>query len=288
MNSNENYETDNYYNVAIQLAKSHYENFPVVSLFIKKELHKHVAVIYQFARQADDLADEGNITVENRISALDGYEKELNYCLDSRFETGFWRILKNTIDEKKLSTDNFFNLLNAFRQDVNKNRYKNYDELLDYCKKSANPIGRLILELNNVNHSYAKNISDKICTALQLTNFYQDVSIDIKKNRIYIPGEEMLIFHVTEKDIINGNFNERFINLMKYQIERTKRLFIEGRELLKYLPYMLRLQIIVTIKGGEAILKKIENLNYNVLEMRPVLSRMEFVKLFLSAFIFGK
>lgn len=283
MNNDENKDIENYYNAALNFTKSHYENFPVISFFVRKDLRKHVAAIYQFARQADDLADEGNFTSEERIKQLEKYELDLLNSLKSNFKNGFWEIVKNTISINKLSESNFTDLLSAFKQDVVKDRYQNYDELLGYCKRSANPIGRLILELNEIRDENAFSYSDKICTALQLTNFYQDVSVDIKKNRIYLPLNEIEIFSVEEFDIRNMNFTEDFVKLMKYEVERTKKLFIDGRKLLNYLPYKLKVQILVTIKGGEAILKKIEELNYNTLNFRPTVSKLEIAKLFISS-----
>lgn len=285
MNNDTNVEIENYYSEAIQFTKSHYENFPVISFFVKSDLRKHVAVIYQFARQADDIADEGDIEQNERIEKLEKYEEFLSRSLNSDFENGFWKILKNTISDKKLSESNFKDLLSAFKQDVVKDRYHDYDELLCYCSKSANPVGRLILELNTIFDETAFIYSDKICTALQLTNFYQDVSIDIKKNRIYLPLNEMAIFSVKESDIVEQKFTDDFIKLMKYEVERTKKLFSDGRKLLNYLPYRLKVQILVTIKGGEAILKKIEEMNYNTLNSRPTITKFELVNLFISSLI---
>ena len=281
-------ELDYYYDKAANFANSHYENFPVISFFIQKEQRKHVAVIYQFARQADDLADEGTDTPEIKSEKLDNYENEFHLSLSTEPLDGFWNVVKNKIFEKKLSEENFYNLISAFKQDTQKDRYDSYDELLDYCRLSANPVGRLILELHNIKDESAISYSDKICTALQLANFYQDVNIDIMKNRIYLPLNELKIFNVNILDIENLRYSENFAKFMKFQVERTYKLFESGRQLLKYLPYRLRLQILVTIKGGELVLKKIKELNYNVLEFRPTLSKLDFAKLFIIALLFGK
>ena len=281
-------EEEIYYNKALQFTKSHYENFPVLSFFIKKGLQKHIAVVYQFARQADDIADEGSNSKEKRIAELNTYESQLTNCLAEGNSKGFWKVLKKTIIQKQLNHNNFYNLLKAFRLDITKNRFDDYDELLQYCENSANPVGRVILELHEIRNESALSYSDKICTALQLANFYQDIGEDIEKGRIYIPKSEMEIFNVLESEIEQKLYTEKFINLMKFQIERTRKLFKEGRNLLKLLPTRLKFQILITIKGGEEILKKIENLNYNVLEKRPTLSKMEFIKLFISSIIFWK
>jgi squalene synthase HpnC len=288
MNKDAHDDVENYYNKALQFTKSHYENFPVISLFVKKDIRKHIAIIYQFARQADDIADEGIISQDDRITQLNNYETELGRSFSNNSSGGFWKALKLTIDQYKFDVENFFFLLKAFKQDVRKKRYKNFDEVLKYCENSANPIGRLILGLHNIHDPDAQKYSDKICTALQLTNLYQDVSVDISKNRIYLPEDELANFNVEFDVIKKKQFSEEFKNLMKYQVDRTKIMFDEGINLLSYLPIRLRLQILLTIKGGQAILKKIELQNYNVLENRPSLSKIDFIRLFLTALLFGK
>lgn len=288
MNKDAHDDVENYYNKALQFTKSHYENFPVISLFVKRDIRKHIAIIYQFARQADDIADEGIMPQDERIAQLNNYVSKLGRSFSNNFSGGFWKALKLTIDQHKLDIENFFNLLKAFKQDVWKKRYKNFSEVLQYCKYSANPIGRLILGLHNIHDPDAQKYSDKICTALQLTNFYQDVSVDIFKNRIYLPEDELENFKVGFDIIKQKQFSEQFKNLMKFQVDRTKTMFDEGINLLSYLPIRLRFQILVTIKGGQAILKKIEIQNYNVLENRPTLSKIDFIRLFLTALLFGK
>jgi squalene synthase HpnC len=268
------------YNQAIDFTKSHYENFPVISFFVPKDLRKYVAVVYQFARQADDIADEGNFTNEERLSKLNAYHDELIKSTKGEFLNSFWFLLNDTITSKNLSIKNFENLLIAFKQDLVKKKYENFEELLGYCKNSANPVGRIILELYNIKDEEAKIFSDKICTALQLTNFYQDVKIDYQKGRIYIPQEDMQKFSVTENEIKNKIHNQNFIDLMKFEIYRTKNLFIEGRKLLSFLPFKLKVEISATIKGGEAILTKIEKLNFDVTNQNPKLNKKDFLKIF--------
>jgi squalene synthase HpnC len=273
------------YQNAINFAQNHYENFPVVSYFIKKDLRKHIAIIYQFARQADDIADEGNLTNDERIKLLNEYEQALTNSLNNKFENLFWRAIKNTIKEFSLSTNNFYNLLSAFKQDVVKTRYKDFADLLDYCKRSANPVGRIILELHNIHEENVLKYSDDICTALQLTNFYQDVSIDIKKDRIYIPQSEIIKFKVKETAFEDKEINTNFTKLMKFQIDRTKRIFNNGRNLLKFLPLALKIEILLTIKGGGTILTKIEKNNFDVLNNRPTLNKKDYLKVFGSLII---
>ena len=264
-------------------AKSHYENFPVVSLFIPKELRKHVAVVYRFARQADDFADEGKESVEWRVKRLEFYENDFRDCIEGKYKNDFWEALNNTINIYSLTPQYFFDLLSAFKQDVVKKRYKNFDDVLDYCTRSANPVGRIILELFNVHDDNALEYSDAVCTALQLANFYQDVSVDIEKDRIYIPLDEIEQFGISEKDFQIKNFSPSFYSLIKHQVERTRILFEKGHKLLPLLPKQLRFQIRLTIIGGEEILKKIEKLNFDTLHFRPVISKIDYLKLIVRA-----
>jgi phytoene synthase len=173
-------------------------------------------------------------------------------------------------------------VLEQFKQrleDITKKRYNNFAELQDYCSNSANPVGRIILELHGIFDDEANQYSDAICTALQLTNFYQDVSIDIQKDRIYIPKIELVKFNVDENMFLLSNINRNFKELLQFQIERTEKLFDEGKKLLDKLPWRLKRQIDWTVKGGEAILKKIKDNDFDVLNNRPTLSKMDFIKL---------
>jgi squalene synthase HpnC len=283
--NNSDYALNIAYNRAVDFAKSHYENFPVVSLFIPKELRKHVAVVYQFARQADDLADEGSAASKTRIERLEQYEFQLKNCLQGNYENDFWSVLNNTITLLKLTPKYFYDLLSAFKQDVTKKSYSSFDDLLNYCERSANPVGRIILEIFGVSDKEALKYSDAICTALQLTNFYQDVSVDIVKGRIYIPLDEMKTFGVNENVFELKKNNTNFILLLKYQIDRTKKLFDEGWKLIPFLPDNLKKQIILTILGGKEILRKIEQIDYNVLQERPSLGKFDFIKIFFKAIL---
>jgi squalene synthase HpnC len=276
---------DQVYNEALHFTKSHYENFPVVSLFLPKRLRKHIAVVYQFARQADDLADEGNINCELRIANLELYEKSFKKCLAGNYENFFWHALQNTILGFNLTPQYFLDLLSAFKQDVVKNRYNSFSEILNYCERSANPVGRIILEFFDIRDELSINYSDAVCTALQLTNFYQDVSIDIEKGRVYIPLDEVEKFGVGLNQFELKKNNANFEKLLKFQVERTKDIFLVGHKLVERLPGQLRPQIKMTILGGEKILEKIEKLNYNVLNFRPKLSKQDYLKLFMKTVI---
>ncbi|MCF8412468.1 MAG: squalene synthase HpnC [Melioribacteraceae bacterium] len=271
------------YRQATKIAKSHYENFPVVSIFVPKELRKHVAVIYMFAREADDLADEGNESAEIKLKKLDLYASKLSESLKGDAVNPFWKALNFTVIDKKLSPQYLFDLLDAFKQDLVKTRYTDSEELYDYCKRSANPVGRLILELYNIRDENLNRLSDKICTALQITNFIQDVSIDLAKGRIYIPNENQTKFGVSEADFQLKKSGENFKMLIQSETESLLMLFDEGKELIDYLPFPLNKQIKWTINGGEKILKKIREIDYDVLNYRPKLTKWEYFTIGLKA-----
>lgn len=270
------------YSQALKIASEHYENFPVVSLFIPKSLRKHVAVIYQFSRVADDIADEGDDSAEIRLQKLNDYRNKLTACLKNEFTDDFWRALKNTIDLFSLKEEYFYDLLSAFSQDVTKTRYSNYEELLDYCRRSANPVGRIMLQLFGIKNQECYIYSDYVCTALQLINLYQDISIDYKKGRIYIPLEEMENFGVDAEVFKSGIADDKFKSLMKFQLKRNLELFMKGSYLIEILPYRLKYQISWTIYGGKKVLYKIAGIDYDVLNYRPVLSKIDYLILMIK------
>lgn len=274
-----NYNIKTAYQEALEFTKSHYENFPVVSFLLPKAIRKDIAVIYQFARQADDIADEGDLSPDERLKQLSEYRGSFIKALEGDPPDKFWTALAQTIENKNLTSSNFVNLLTAFEQDITKKRYDNFAELQNYCNNSANPVGRIILELHGIYDNEANKYSDAICTALQLTNFYQDVSIDIQKERIYIPKDELLDFNVNENMFLLSDINRNFKKLIQFQVERTEKLFDDGKKLLTKLPWRLKRQIDWTIKGGEAILSKIRDNDFDVLNQRPTLSKKDFVKL---------
>ena len=273
------------YSKSLKFAKSHYENFPVVSFLIAKNLKKHVAIIYWFARTADDYADEGNFSEGERLEKLNNFEYRLKQLLMGKAESDYEIALANTINEKNLTAENFYNLIAAFRQDVIKNRYENFDEVINYCKQSANPVGRLILELFDIRSGEAINYSDNICTALQLTNFLQDVSIDYKKGRIYLPQDEMEMLQITENLFEEKENNHKLKQLVKHSVDRIQNLFDEGKKLFPLLRGRLKIEIIWTVAGGEEILDQIRKNDYNVLNNRPELSKIRMISLFFKSLI---
>lgn len=272
------------YKISLIFSKEHYENFPVILFSVPRELRKHIAIVYQFARQADDLADEGNLSHQERINLLNNYEEDFSNSLNNNFKNEFWEALKNTIDLFRIDQQLFIDLISAFKQDVIKNRYESDNEILDYCKRSANPIGRILLKIFKVENEEAYYASDKICTALQLTNFYQDVSIDIKKNRIYVSKEMMKKYFVEECDFLNLRYNENFKILFKELIEKTYKMFDEGKVIQRYVPKTFLLQMRMTISGGQKILRKIVENDYDVFNKRPKLNKKDFFIILLKSF----
>jgi len=285
MNESEHQNLNNAYSKSLKFTKSHYENFPVVSFLIPKNLRKHVAIIYWFARTADDYADEGNFSKGERLEKLNNFEFRLKQLLNGKAESDYEIALANTINEKNLTAENFYNLIKAFKQDVIKKKYENFDEVIDYCKHSANPVGRLILELFDIRSEEAFKHSDNICTALQLTNFLQDVSIDYKKGRIYLPQDEMEMLQITEKLFEQKENNHKLKQLVKHNVDRAQNLLDEGKKLFPLLSGRLKVEIKWTVAGGEEILNRIRKNDYNVLNNRPELSKTRMVSLLLKSLI---
>ncbi len=281
--SNENIEQA--YKEALELAGEHYENFPVVSIFLPKPLRRHVGLVYYFARKADDIADEGALTPDERIAQLNEMAENLENALKGNYKNSYWFVLADTIRKFNITPDNLFNLLVAFKQDVTKKRFANFDEILDYCSNSANPVGRIILEFFDIRSDEALKHSDEICTALQLANFYQDVSVDILKNRIYVPLDEIESFGYSEEQYMNNIYNSEFRKLMDFQVKRAEKLFLNGERLVPLLPKNLRVQIIWTMLGGKKILEKVTKIEFKVLNYRPKLSKMQYLLLMLKAII---
>jgi squalene synthase HpnC len=276
--------SDSVYISAERFAQAHYENFPVISFLVKKELRKHVAVIYWFARTADDIADDPNLANEEKMIKLNHFETRLTSLLLGNFENDYETALHNTITVMHLTPDLLYDLLAAFRQDLIKKRYQSFEELLDYCKYSANPVGRLILELYGIRDNSAFHYSDKICTALQLINFYQDVKIDYDMNRIYFPLDEMSRFSVTENMFELNKINLNLEKLVKYNIDRADKILEEGKKLLDFLPRRLKIEIKWTLLGGRGILNKIRKNSFDIFT-RPKLSKIDFLMLLFESII---
>jgi squalene synthase HpnC len=256
----------------------HYENFPVASWLLPKRLRRPVEAIYQFARSADDIADEGDAPATERLAQLAVYREELD-----RIERGepsthpVFVPLAAAIREHALPLAPFRDLLSAFAQDVEKTRYASFGEVMDYCRRSANPVGRLMLHLYSDHDPRHLAYSDAICSSLQLINFLQDIAVDHKKNRIYLPQDELAAHHVSETQIAEGDTRGLWHMMMHKQIERTRKLLQAGAPLGRQLKGRIGLELRVTILGGETILRKLHADPGCVFNNRPVLTRKDWI-----------
>jgi squalene synthase HpnC len=258
-----------------RVARRHQENFPVASLLLPRKGRKHVASIYAFARMADDFADEGDRPASERLALLDEWEGHLNSCYDGRAEHPVFIALRATIEATGIPRELLAALLHAFRMDVQVRRFPTFSEVLQYCTFSANPVGRLVLILFGEATEGALPLSDHLCTALQLANFWQDVGRDAEKDRIYLPLEDLGRFGYTEGAIFQGRADDRFRALMRYEVERTRRYFASGAPLLVMTRGTLRRELAATLRGGRAILEAIEREGYDTLHRRPSLSLLD-------------
>jgi len=260
------------------LARSHYENFPTASRLLSPEIRPAVAVIYAFARYADDIADEGIDNPEVRLKKLDAWESLLRRCTKEKVDHPVFLALGDTIQHFNLPTDPFHDLLVAFRMDVTIHAYATPKELQYYCSHSANPIGRLLLALYDIRNTSAFSTSDSLCTALQLTNFWQDLSIDLSRGRCYLCEEWLSAAGINSNEILKGKIDEKAIRVaLDEAIDFTDGLFCKAHQLPAYLPFRLRLQCIATICGGQAILQHLRK--SNPLTHRPLLSRRIWISL---------
>jgi squalene synthase HpnC len=245
---------------------AHYENFPVASWLLPAALREPVEVIYRFAREADDLADEGQASAEARLRALDEFRAQL-----ARPASPLFHAVARLIRERELPEQAFRDLLDAFSQDVTKTRYADCRELLDYCRRSANPVGHLLLHLFKRTSETDLAQSDAICSALQLVNFWQDIALDYAKGRIYLPLDEMARHAVGEHHLREARCDDAWRSLMAFQVARTRALMRDGAPLGRRLPGRVGLEIRATVQGGLRILDKIERAGYDVFRRRPVL-----------------
>lgn len=260
------------------MSVDHYENFPVASVLLPARLRRPIALIYRFAREADDFADEGDLADAERLARLGTFSRELQ-----RIERGetpaipWFGALAGIIREHGLPLVLFHDLLSAFAQDVTKKRYADFPDVLDYCRRSANPIGRLLLILYRADTPQNLQYADAICSSLQLINFWQDVAIDWQKNRIYFPQNDMHEHGITEDRIAAGDSSGPWPAFMEFQVRRSRELLYSGKPLGRILEGRIGLEMRMVIAGGDRILEKISAVNGDVFRHRPVLKKPDWL-----------
>jgi squalene synthase HpnC len=264
-------------------ARTHYENFPVASRLVPKEMRHHVTAVYAFARAADDFADEGQRPVDERLRLLDGWLSRLEDAVASPDRTRpvtagepsntleIFVALGATIREKALPSPLFEDLLSAFRQDVTVGRYASWTDVMDYCRRSANPVGRLVLRIAGYQNGQLDGWSDAICSALQLTNFWQDLKLDFDRGRIYLPEEEMRAHGAAVGDLSGPDMTPEWARAVASAVRRTRALLDEGRPLCDAVRGRLGYELRATWLGGTRILDRLEQAGYDMIHRRPSL-----------------
>ncbi len=271
-----------------RLARSHYENFSVATWFLPKNLHQHFFNIYSYCRISDDLGDEVD-DAQLSLALLDRWEEELRACYNGLngntpgANHPVFVALGDTIREFSIPQHEFANLIIAFRQDQKTTRYPTFDDLLGYCRNSAIPVGHLVLYLGGYSDPERQQLSDYTCTALQLANFWQDVTLDWKKGRVYLPLEDLQRFGVSEQQIAESHFTPEFRELMRFEVARARQWFDRGVPLASKVRRDLAIDIELFTRGGQEILSAIERQGYDVLSSRPVISKPKKLWLMLRA-----
>ncbi len=264
------------------LATHHYENFQVVSFLLPRRLHQDFYNVYSFCRWADDLGDEIGDTAES-LRLLAWWRDELREMFAGRAKHPVFVALRGTAERFALPPDPFSDLITAFEQDQTVTRYNNWGELFGYCKNSANPVGRLVLYLCGYSDPERQALSDATCTALQLANFWQDVTVDLEKDRVYIPLDVMKQHGYTLDELRAGKFTPGFAEVMRDVVEVARGLFLRGLPLVKTVDRRLAIDLDLFSRGGMRVLSKIEGQQYDVLTRRPAISKVERVGMLLGA-----
>ncbi len=261
------------------IAKSHYENFPI-GWFVPKSSRKYLYAIYAFARTADDFSDEERFRKDG-LAHLKDFEARLERAAKGSVANGdpLFLAVSETLQRTGIPSKLLKNLLLAFEMDLTKNRYTTYRELETYCVYSANPIGRIVLMLYGYNDETLFAWSDKICTGIQLANHWQDIAVDLQKDRVYLPEEDMERFGYRYEDLFSHHLNDAFVSLLRFEVARARSLFLEGHPLLQALEWRLRWQISLMWKGPMRILDLIEKNHYDIFQKRPSISKLDLVKL---------
>ncbi len=268
------YSLDEAFKYCASVTNTHYENFPVASLFLPEEKRPYIQAVYAFSRLADDMADEGNLTEAERLTRLEAWEEQLRRCYEGFAEHPVFIALSETIQRLGIPIALLQDLLTAFKRDVTQHRYPTFEDLLAYCRCSANPVGRLVLMTFGYRDEQLFTLSDNICTALQLTNFWQDVGVDLKKDRLYIPLEDMQEAGYALEDWRRGIYDRHFKELLRFEVNRTRNLFFEGVALTTSVDRDLELELKLVWLGGMSILRKIERADYHVFQRRPSLNSL--------------
>ena len=255
-----------------RLARTHYENFSVASWFLPRRLRQHFFNVYAYCRISDDLGDEVGDTAAS-LELLDQWQRELDSCYDGSPKHPVFVALAETVRQFDIPKHEFSDLLTAFRQDQTVTRFETFDDVLAYCHYSANPVGHLVLYLCGYRDAERQQLSDFTCTALQLANFWQDVSVDYAKDRIYLPLEDLRRFGVTEDDIAHHQNTPAFCAMMKFEVERARDCFRQGLPLVGKVDRELAVDLDLFSRGGMEILNAIEKQNYAVLGNRPAISK---------------
>ncbi|MGE0357625.1 MAG: squalene synthase HpnC [Burkholderiales bacterium] len=262
----------------------HYENFPVASWLLPPALRPPVEAIYAFARSADDFADEGELADAERLALLDGHARALERIgRRERPADPLFSRLHDAIVAHDLPLALFHDLLDAFRQDVSRKRYESFDELMHYCRRSADPVGRLLLALFRKDDPANLRDSDAICSGLQLANHWQDVAVDWAKGRVYLPQEDLRRFGIEERQIAEGRADRRWQDLMRFQCQRARAMLRSGSPLGTRLPGRLGLEIRAITAGGLRILDKVEAVEGDVFRRRPVLKGPDWARILWKA-----
>lgn len=261
-------------------AKTHYENFTVGSLLLPRHLRRHVHILYAYCRYVDDLGDEA---VGDRSALLDDWERDLERCFSGQPQHPLLQDLQGTIQAFELPVGPFLRLIEANRIDQRVHRYNTFDALLHYCEHSANPVGHLFLALLGYHDARRKRLADATCTALQLTNFWQDVAKDYAMGRVYIPEEDLRRFGVTESTLAAGVATSAFRSLMEFECERTRTLFAQGLPLADTVRGRAKVDVRLFTFGGLSVLDRLRAVDYDVFTRRPVVTAAQKLRLFLSA-----
>lgn len=264
------------------LSRHHYENFPVVSFLLPKHLHRDFYNVYSFCRWSDDLGDEIPDKGE-ALTLLAWWRGLLDRMYEGKASHPVFVALRNTADRHRLPKEPFSDLITAFVHDQTVSRYETWDEVLGYCRYSANPVGRLVLYLCGYSDAERQRLSDFTCTALQLANFWQDVSVDLGKDRVYIPLETLRAHNYTVEELYSLRETDSFRAAMRDVVDRTRELFVQGLPLVSIVDRRLSLDLDLFSRGGMCILDKIESQNYCVLYRRPVIGKLERVRLLMAA-----